>query len=106
MAEQNPLLGKREVRAPTEDWLTQTQVLNWFSISETLLGEWIRQGLFPRGVPWTGREPRWRWIDVVYREVYLEVEARLAVAEGIPPADPGSARMSPDEPGSARKGSK
>lgn len=77
-------------------------MVSWFEISDTLLAEWIATGLFPAGCPWTGRDPQWRWIDVVYREVYLEVEARLKRL----PEQPGIARTDPEEPGSARKATK
>ncbi len=92
------LEGKRKLRAPVKDWLTKSEVVAWFEISDTLLTDWITKGLFPAGVPWTGKDPRWRWIDVVFREVWLEVESRLAR----PGESPGITRMDTDEPGMTR----
>lgn len=90
------LMGDRTIRAPLKEWLTRLEVVTILEISETTLDEMIRSGQFPQGVPWTGKERRWLWLDVVWRETHLQVQSRLA---GEPDAPAGRTRKDPDKPG-------
>jgi len=90
------------VRAPVKEWLTRLEVVTILEVSETTLDEMVRDGRFPRGVPWTGKERRWKWSDVLWRELHLDLLARLAAEP--PPGDddpprPAPRRMNPGEPG-------
>lgn len=86
------LMGKREVRAPLKEWLTRLEVVTILEISETLLDDMIRDGRFPQGVAWTGKERRWKWSDLVWWELQLEVAVRIA-------EPPARRRAGGDSPG-------
>lgn len=81
-------LGKREVAAPIDDWLSDTEVCELLQISRKTLLRMIDLCEFPRAVPFRGEsQSRWRWVDVAWYLLGREISDRLGAGGELPPED-------------------
>lgn len=60
-------MPERTVYGPAQDYLIEEEAAAWLRISVDDFREYVKQGLFPRGVAY-GKRPsshRWPWMDLV-----------------------------------------
>lgn len=82
-------MARREVAAPTKDWLSEREVCELIEVSERTLDRLIEEGQFPRAVKFPGQaNARWRWVDVTWFLLGREVADRLLVPAGAPVDEP------------------
>jgi len=63
---------------PVPEYLEKLDVCRALGVGEAALASLIEAGEFPAGIPWGGREKRWKKTDVTWFYLHRDVIARLA----------------------------